>query len=93
MQINTTHFVFFFHLHIRTSVNPHIHSSAYLCFLTIVSMNIEFNRSEDWMKQLYSEVKQRIEIIKLGGGKKANEKQKERNKLTARQRVEYLPLT
>ena len=53
-------------------------------------MNLEFNRNEDWMKQLYSEVKQRFETIKLGGGKKANEKQKERNKLTARQRVEYL---
>ena len=42
------------------------------------------------MKQLYSGVIEHFSIIKLGGGKKAIEKQKERNKLTARQRVEYL---
>ena len=42
-------------------------------------MNIEFNRNKDWMKLLCSEARQRMEKIKMGGGKKANEKQKEKN--------------
>ncbi len=53
-------------------------------------MNIEKNRNEDWMKLMLSEVKRQMEIVKLGGGKKSIEKQKERNKLTARERIEYL---
>ncbi len=53
-------------------------------------MNLIQNRNEDWMKLMLSEMKQRMEKIALGGGKKAIEKQKERNKLTARERIEYL---
>src|SRR5436189_1769574 len=53
-------------------------------------MNITFNRNEDWMKLQLSEMKQRLEKIKSGGGKKAIDKQRERNKLTARERIEYL---
>ncbi len=53
-------------------------------------MNITFNRNEDWMKLLWSEAKQRFDKIKLGGGKKSINKQHERNKLTARERVAYL---
>src|SRR6187551_3152146 len=53
-------------------------------------MNIEFNRNEDAMKLLLSEMKQRFEKIKLGGGKKSIEKQRQKNKLTARERIEYL---
>ena len=53
-------------------------------------MNIELNRNEDWMKMLVSDVNQQFENIKLGGGKKSLEKQKERNKLTARERIVYL---
>src|SRR6266496_2755365 len=56
-----------------------------LCF-----MNITFNRNEDWMKLQLSEMKQRFEKIKLGGGKKAIDKQREKNKLTARERIEWL---
>ena len=52
--------------------------------------NLEFNRNEDWMKLLISDKKQKFEVIKLGGGKKSIAKQKERNKLTARERIEYL---
>ncbi|MDO9156634.1 MAG: carboxyl transferase domain-containing protein, partial [Sediminibacterium sp.] len=47
-------------------------------------------RNEDWMKLMLSEMRQRMEKIALGGGKKAIEKQKERNKLTARERIAYL---
>ena len=52
--------------------------------------NIEFNRNEDWMKLLLSNKKQKFEEIKLGGGKKSIAKQIERNKLTARERIDYL---
>ena len=47
-------------------------------------MTPEFNRNEDWMKMAVSQAKQHFEKIKMGGGKKAMEKQKERNKLTPR---------
>src|ERR1700740_1725936 len=53
-------------------------------------MNMEFNRNEDWMKLLVSQVNQYAEQIKAGGGKKAIEKQREKNKLTARERIGYL---
>ena len=53
-------------------------------------MNIEQNRNEDAMKLGWSQVKQRLQKIYEGGGKKANDKQKEKNKLTARERIEYL---
>ena len=36
-----------------------------------VCMNIESNRDHDWMKLLVSDVRNRFEKIKLGGGKKA----------------------
>jgi 3-methylcrotonyl-CoA carboxylase beta subunit len=53
-------------------------------------MNIEFNKNEDGMKLAWSQVKQRLEKIYEGGGKKSAAKQKERNKLTARERIAYL---
>lgn len=53
-------------------------------------MNIDFNRNEDWMKLNLSQTEQYLEKIKLGGGKKAIQKQRDRNKLTARERIEYL---
>ena len=53
-------------------------------------MSQAFNRNEDWMKMGVSQTKQHFEKIKLGGGKKAIEKQRERNKLTARERIDYL---
>jgi acetyl-CoA carboxylase carboxyltransferase component len=53
-------------------------------------MNLEFNRNEDVMKRALSEMRQRFAQVAQGGGKKAIAKQKERNKLTARERIEYL---
>lgn len=53
-------------------------------------MDINFNRNEDQMKLALSEMRKRLDVIALGGGKKAIQKQKERNKLTARERIEYL---
>ncbi len=53
-------------------------------------MNIEFNKNEDVMKLSLSQMRQRLEKIYEGGGKKAIEKQREKNKLTPRERIEYL---
>ena len=53
-------------------------------------MNLDFNRNEDGMKMQLSEMRQRLQKIYEGGGKKSMEKQKEKNKLTPRQRIEYL---
>ncbi|KIC89421.1 acyl-CoA carboxylase subunit beta [Flavihumibacter sp. ZG627] len=53
-------------------------------------MNIEKNRNEDSMKLSLAEMKQRLEKIYEGGGKKAIARQHEREKLTARERIEFL---
>jgi len=53
-------------------------------------MDLGFNRNEDAMKLAVSEMRQRWEKISLGGGKKSIEKQREKKKLTARERIEYL---
>ena len=53
-------------------------------------MDISFNINEDAMKLAYSKVRQRLEKIYEGGGRKAIEKQRDRNKLTARERIAYL---
>ena len=53
-------------------------------------MNLDFNRNEDLYKRSLSEMRQRLEKIAEGGGKKAIEKQKEKKKLTPRERIDYL---
>src|SRR5688572_18839596 len=53
-------------------------------------MNLEFNRNEDVLKLSLSEMRQRLEKIYEGGGKKAVAKQHEKNKLTPRERIDYL---
>ena len=53
-------------------------------------MDLEKNKNEDKMKLLISEMNQRLNQIKLGGGKQKIEKQNQQGKLTARQRIEYL---
>src|SRR6187549_2124382 len=53
-------------------------------------MNIEFNKNEDAMKMSLSTIEKRLEKIYEGGGKKAIQKQREKNKLTARERIDYL---
>ncbi|MBN9299960.1 MAG: acyl-CoA carboxylase subunit beta [Filimonas sp.] len=53
-------------------------------------MDVTFNRNEDWMKLLLSQVNAHVEKIKLGGGKKSIERQHQRNKLTPRERIAYL---
>jgi acetyl-CoA carboxylase carboxyltransferase component len=53
-------------------------------------MDIAFNRNEDVMKQSLSTMRQRLDRVFEGGGKKSAEKQKEKKKLTARERIAYL---
>ncbi len=55
-----------------------------------LDMDIEFNKNEDWMKIAWTEVKHRLADIEDGGGKKAIQKQREKNKQTARERIAYL---
>ena len=53
-------------------------------------MSNDFNRNEDALKMAWSNVRQKLEKIEEGGGLKAAQKQKEKNKLTARERLSYL---
>jgi acetyl-CoA carboxylase carboxyltransferase component len=53
-------------------------------------MNIEFNKNEDVNKQLVFQVKNRLQKIYKGGGEKSAAKQKEKGKLLARERINYL---
>ena len=53
-------------------------------------MDIQLNKNEDTLKLSLAEMRRRLAIIAEGGGKKSIAKQKERNKLTARERIEYL---
>lgn len=53
-------------------------------------MNIEFNKNEDALKMALSSINRKLEKIYQGGGAKSIKKQKEKNKLTARERIEYL---
>ncbi len=53
-------------------------------------MDLAFNKNEDALKLACSQVRQRLEDIYEGGGKNAIKKQHERNKLTARERIDYL---
>jgi acetyl-CoA carboxylase carboxyltransferase component len=53
-------------------------------------MNLEFNINEDAMKLAWSQVKQKLAQISKGGGDKAIARQRERNKLTPRERIDYL---
>jgi len=53
-------------------------------------MNIEKNKNEDALKRAWSEVRKKLDKISEGGGKKAADKQKEKNKLTARERIRFL---
>lgn len=53
-------------------------------------MDIEFNKNEDSLKQLSFQLKTRLKKIYLGGGEKNIAKQHAKNKLTARERIDYL---
>ncbi|MFB6258161.1 MAG: acyl-CoA carboxylase subunit beta [Flavobacteriales bacterium] len=52
--------------------------------------NIEFNKNEDKMRLRISEMEKRLEEIRKGGGKKKADKEHDKGKLTARERLEVL---
>ncbi len=53
-------------------------------------MDIQFNKNEDEQKLAWGNVKKQLEKIYEGGGLKSQAKQKEKNKLVARERIAYL---
>ena len=52
--------------------------------------DLKFNKNDDSLRLLISEMKRRHSIISLGGGKKKIQKQNLKGKLTARERIDYL---
>ena len=52
--------------------------------------DLEFNKNEDSLRLLISEMKRKHAIIALGGGKNKIEKQHKKGKLTARERINFL---
>jgi len=55
-----------------------------------MAQNIEFNKNEDHLKTLISEVKYKLDTIHKGGGDKKIEKLHSQGKMTARERISYL---
>jgi 3-methylcrotonyl-CoA carboxylase beta subunit len=53
-------------------------------------MDLLFNQREDKNKLLVADLKRKLKEIHLGGGLKRIEKYKEKGKLTARERIDYL---
>jgi len=53
-------------------------------------MNLEFNKNEDVMRISVGQLRQRLNQMGMGGGKRSVDRQREKNKLTARERIEYL---
>ncbi|PSK89498.1 acyl-CoA carboxylase subunit beta [Taibaiella chishuiensis] len=53
-------------------------------------MNLEFNKNDDAMRLAISQMKQRFAKIEEGGGKKAMEKARAKNKMAPRERIQYL---
>ena len=58
--------------------------------MAVKDPKIEFNRNEDINKQLLSALKMKLDKVYEGGGKKNQQKQKEKGKLLARERIQYL---
>ena len=53
-------------------------------------MDIEFNRNEDINKQLVYQLNKKLKEVSLGGGEKSAAKQKQKWKMLARERINYL---
>lgn len=52
--------------------------------------DLDFNKNEDVNKLLVSDLNRKLEQVYLGGGKKRIDKEHEKGKLTARERIDYL---
>jgi acetyl-CoA carboxylase carboxyltransferase component len=55
-----------------------------------MSIDLEFNKNEDQIKQLIYQLKTKYEKVKLGGGEKRIQAQHKQGKLTARERIDLL---
>ncbi len=55
-----------------------------------MSIDLEFNKNEDQIKQLIYQLKAKYEKVKLGGGEKRIQAQHTQGKLTARERIDLL---
>jgi acetyl-CoA carboxylase carboxyltransferase component len=53
-------------------------------------MDLEFNKNEDQMRLLISEMNQKFDKVSIGGGKAKIKKQHDQGKLTARERIQFL---
>ena len=53
-------------------------------------MNLSFNKNDDELRLLLSELKKRQAQVELGGGAAKLQKQRDQGKLTARERIAYL---
>lgn len=53
-------------------------------------MDIEFNKNDDKMRLLISQLEQKLQKVYLGGGQKRIDKLHEQGKMTARERIDYL---
>ncbi|MBC5993130.1 acyl-CoA carboxylase subunit beta [Pontibacter cellulosilyticus] len=53
-------------------------------------MDIEFNKNEDALKQLVFQLQSKLKKVHMGGGEKRIQKEHNKGKLTARERVDYL---
>ena len=53
-------------------------------------MDLEFNKNDDKMRLLISQMEQRLNKIYEGGGKKRIEKLHEQGKMSARERIDFL---
>ena len=52
--------------------------------------DLEFNKNEDSLKQLNYQLKSRLQKVALGGGESRLQAQRDKGKLTARERIAYL---
>ena len=55
-----------------------------------MAQNIAFNKNEDELKMMVSEMKSKLDKIHKGGGPKKIEKHKAKGKMTARERIAFL---
>ncbi|PRY16460.1 acetyl-CoA carboxylase carboxyltransferase component [Pontibacter ummariensis] len=53
-------------------------------------MDIEFNKNEDALKQLTYQLETRLKKVHQGGGQKRIQKEHDKGKMTARERIDYL---
>jgi 3-methylcrotonyl-CoA carboxylase beta subunit len=53
-------------------------------------MDLEFNKNDDKMRLLISQLEQKLNKVYLGGGKSRIDKMHEQGKMTARERIDYL---